>query len=626
MELHMNLTRDRLFRSGGLGSLLAAGIVAVSAGFAVPASMGADSSEYAAASGEQATQKIGTIEIKGKPGTRPSPMSFLGGKRGQTLREIVDAIDASAGREEVGAILIRLKDAQLSRGQTEEIGDAIKRVRAANKRVTVFSESYDTTDLLLGCYADEIIIQKGGPVSLPGLHMEEMFLADTLAWAGMKADMVQVGEYKGANEQMTRVSPSKPWSENIDQLLDSLYANERAVLKSGRKMDDAKLDAALKVAWMADSADAIKVGLVDTEVDLPDLAKHVAGKSGIDGAKTMNLVASRDEVDLSAASNPFTLLSSILKPAKREITQESIAILHIDGAIVDGDSKTGFGGERSVGSRTVRNALEDILDEDLVKGVIVRVDSPGGSAVASEVIWQGLKRVAAKKPVWISVGDMAASGGYYIASAGQKVYVNPSSIVGSIGVVGGKISLGGLYEHLKVHVNSRSRGSMAGMFDSTTPWTPDQLTLVRNKMTETFDLFKSRVAEGRHGIDLSKTAGGWIFAGQRSMDLKMADKMGGLHEAMEDMGKELHLASYEVVDFPPPPSFAEMLDNTFGSMSAPEIDSSITGFGVNAELNKFGSMLVGDKTWSQFCRAAEGLMQLRSEPVLLMNPSVIVIH
>ncbi|MBS0191604.1 MAG: S49 family peptidase [Phycisphaerales bacterium] len=573
---------------------------------------------------ELAAQRIGTIEIKGKPAARPGPMSFLGGKQGQTLRELVDAIDAAPGRDDVGALLIRLKDATLTRAQTEELGAAIRRVRSAGKRVTVFSESYDTTDMLLGCYADEIIIQKGGPVSVPGLHMEEMFLADTLAWAGIKADMVQIGDYKGANEQMTRAAPSKPWSENIDQLLDSLYDNEKATLKAGRKLSEDQYQAAMKIVWMADSADAVKSGMVDAELDLPDVTKYVAEKSKLDSSKTLSLVSQRDELDLAASSNPFALFSSILKPAKRTITQESIGVLHIDGTIVDGESKAGFTGEKSVGSRTIRNAIEDMLDEDLVKGVIVRIDSPGGSAVASEVIWQGLKRLAAKKPVWISVGDMAASGGYYIASAGQKIYVNPSSIVGSIGVVGGKMSLAGVYEHLKVHVSSRSRGPMAGMFDSASPWTPEQLTLIRGKMTETFDLFKSRVAEGRHGIDLSKTAGGWVFAGQKVIDLKMADKVGGLRDSLEDMSSQLHLEKYDVVDYPPPPSFAELLEDTIGGVSAPGISAAMGGIG--PELSKLGTIVFGDRAWDQISRAAQGLMLLRTEPVLLMHPEVLILR
>jgi protease-4 len=423
---------------------------------------------------------------------------------------------------------------------------------------------------------------------------------------------------------MTRSAPSKAWDENINQLLDSLYANQRAALKSGRNMDDAKLDEAMKAAWMANGDDAVKTGLVDSQIDLPLLHDTVAKQAGLSETRITNLTKSDTEIDLESA-NPFTLLSQIMKPQQQTITGETIAILHIDGTIVDGDSKSGFSGDKSVGSRTVRNAIEDILDESLIKGVIVRVNSPGGSAIASEIMWQGLKRLAAKKPVWISVGDMAASGGYYVLAAGSRVYVNPSSIVGSIGVVGGKISMGGLYEKLKVHTVSRSRGPMASMFDSSSPWNDEELKTVKNKMSETFDLFKKRVAEGRHGIDLAKTAGGWLFAGQKAIDLKMADRLGGLHEAIADMKKELNLEDAEVADYPPAPSLGDVLEDMFGGQAAAPLNFAAP-MATEAQLASAGRLLFGDATWQQLAQSANGLLQLRKEPVLLMHPGVLVIR
>lgn len=571
-----------------------------------------------------AGDRIGSVEIKGKPHNQPPAMAFLGSKHAATLRDYVEAIDSAAKNDEVGTVLVRLKDAQLSMAQTEELGAAIKRVRASGKKVSVFSEAYDATDLLLASYADNAILQSGGPVSLPGLHMEEMFLADTLAWAGLKADMVQVGDFKGANEQMTRNGPSKAWDENINQLLDGLYANQRAALKSGRSLDDAKLDEAMKIAWMADADDAVKAGLVDTQIDLPLLHDSIAKAAGLSETRITSLTKSGEEMDFASA-NPFTMLSQIMKPQTQTITSETIAVLHIDGTIVDGDSKAGFSGDKSVGSRTIRNAIEDILDEELVKGVIVRVNSPGGSAIASEVMWQGLKRLATKKPVWISVGDMAASGGYYVLSAGSRVYVNPSSIVGSIGVVGGKITMGGLYEKLKVHTVSRSRGPMAGMFDSSSAWNEEELKVVRGKMTETFDLFKKRVAEGRHGIDLSKTAGGWVFTGSKAIDLKMADRLGGLHDAIEDMKKELNVADAEVADYPPAPSLGDVLEDMLGGQASAPLNFAAP-LATEAQLAAAGKMLFGDQAWQQMAQAANGLMQLRKEPVLLVHPGVLVIR
>jgi protease-4 len=415
----------------------------------------------------------------------------------------VGAIQDTADDREISSLVLRLKDAELNRTQIEEIGAAMQKVRAGGKKVRLFCESYGPEEVVLGSFADEVLIQQGGEVSLPGMHMEEMYLADTLAWIGVKPDLVQVGPYKGANEQFMNAAPSKEWDQNINQLLDGLYATMRDEVKQGRKLSDERLDAAMKSAWMADAEEAKSAGLIDAAVDLPDLGRRISGKEEPEWAEIEVGEQPKHKFD---SGNPFgamTMLAELLsKKPPHTPTGPTIAVLHVDGVIVDGDSKEGgglLGGEASVGSRTIRNALEEIRSEDQIRGVVVRVDSPGGSATASEVMWQGIRRLAEKKPVWVSVGGMAASGGYYVSVAGDRIYVNPSSIVGSIGVVGGKISLGELYGKVKVHVVERGRGPMSDLFDSDKPWNEQQLAMVRAKMTKTFDQFKDawpRVARG----------------------------------------------------------------------------------------------------------------------------------
>lgn len=567
--------------------------------------------------------KIGLLQIEGTPLERPAELSWLMGTVEPTLRELVEAVQVAAADEEIGSIVVRLKDAALSRTQVEELGAAMKTARATGKKVRLFCENYGPAEVILGSYADEVIVQAGGEVSLPGMHMEEMYLADTLSWIGIKPDMVQVGPYKGANEQYMNSAPSKEWNENIDQLLDSLYGAMRAQIMDGRKLSEKKLDEAMAAAWMADAEEAKKAGLIDTAVDLPALGEHIAGSKD---AKWSELaVGNTVEADMDSA-NPFAAMTKLAelfttKPEHKP-AGPAIAVLHINGVIVDGDSSEGgmFGGGSQVGSRTIRNAIEQIRAEENVKGVVVRVDSPGGSAIASEVMWRGIKRLAEVKPVWVSVGSMAASGGYYVSVAGDRIYVNPSSIVGSIGVVGGKMSLGGLYEKGKVRVVGRGRGPMADLFDSTKPWNEQQLALVRDKMTKTFDLFKSRVAEGREGIDLSKTAGGWLFAGEKAIQMKMADKIGGLDDAIADLASAQRMESFEVLDYPAPMSIPELLEQF------------AKGFGVQAPRVELGQDLiaaaravVGEDRWPAFAGAVRGLMLLRDEPVVLVMPSAITI-
>ncbi|XVJ59908.1 MAG: signal peptide peptidase SppA [Tepidisphaera sp.] len=567
---------------------------------------------------------VALIEIEGALHEQPSPLAWLMGNEGHvTLSDAVTAIHRVATTDKYAGLVIRLKDAEISRTHTEELGAAIKAVRAAGKKVHVFSEAYGTAELLLASYADEVLAMPGAPVMLTGMHAEEMFLADTLAWAGLKAEFVQVGDYKGANEMMVNSKPSPAWDQNINQLMDSMYGNMRSTFKANRNLDDAKLDQAFSDLWLADSEDAQKSGLADGPLDYPELVTHLDKKYGREMNLDDSLLASKsDEMDVG---NPFALLTKLSQKPDTTPKGPTIAVLHIDGAIVDGDSTSGglMGGEGSVGSRTIRRMIEELIEEDLIKGVVLRINSPGGSATASEVIYQGLKKLSAKKPVWVSVGSMAASGGYYAAVGGQKIYVNPSSIVGSIGVVGGRVSMDGLYKMLKVNVVDRSRGPRSEMFRSTSPWTPEEIATVRRKMTETYDQFTSRVTAGRPGIDLGKTAEGRLFTGEKAVALKMADKIGGLDEAVRDLATEVGVTDPDVMHFPGPKSIPEMIEDTFGGMvQGPSV--KLPGASPLAGINAAGQELFGD-AWIQVRQGMQATLQLRKEPVLLMTPSVIMV-
>ncbi|MCW5777169.1 MAG: S49 family peptidase [Phycisphaeraceae bacterium] len=557
------------------------------------------------------------LEVEGTPVEAAGPLAWLG--MGETtLRDYVGMLHEAVWRDDVDAVFVRLKDTALGFTHVQELGEAMHAVREAGKRVIVYAENYGPTDLLLASYADESLIQRAGSVSFPGMHMEEIFLADTLAWIGMKADLVQVGDYKGANEMFTRSGPSEAWERNVTQLLDGLYAEMRATLKANRRLTDAELDAAMRDLWWGTAEEAVRHRLIDGEVDLDEIEDRLTSSLGAAVEWADELGAS---VQPPSMSDPFAVFRIFTQQPDHSATMPSIAVVYIDGAIVDGDSSQGgFLGESSVGSRTIRNALDDILHDDLILGVVVRIDSPGGSATASEVIWQGLRRVAAEKPVWVSVGSMAASGGYYIAVGGDRIYMNPSSIVGSIGVVGGKISMGPLYDRLKVRVTTRTRGPAGDMFSSTEPWSPAQVEQVRTKMKQTYDLFTRRVVAGRPGIDLSKTAEGRLFTAERAIALGMADEIGGLDACIEALAAELGLDEYDVLEFPGPKSIAELLEDLFGSaLSTP-------GLSLPAGFADAAGELLGDQTWSQVRRGAAALMQLRREPVLLTLPQAIVVR
>lgn len=565
--------------------------------------------------------EVALLELDGPLHEQPNPLEWLFGSGDHvTLSAATGAIHTAARSSSHKGILIRLKDAELSPTQTEELGQAIKAARKAGKKVHVFAEAYTTPYFLLASYADEALAQPGAPVMLSGMHMEEMFLADTLSWIGLKADFVQVGDYKGASEMMSNSKPSPAWDQNINQLLDSMYANVRAPMKAGRKLDDAKLDTAMKEAWLADAAKAVDLGLLDAEVDWASIVSHLDKVYGTEVELDSSLLGSDADAKIEM-SNPFAMLSKLSQTPDTTPKKPSIAVLHLNGTIIDGDSAAGglMGGGESVGSRTFRRTIEELIDEPLIQGVVVRINSPGGSASASEVMYQGLKKLSASKPVWVSVGSMAASGGYYCLVGGQKVYVNPSSIVGSIGVVGGRLAMDGLYSNLKINVVSRSRGPNADMFRSTGAWSPAEVATVRAKMTETYNQFTSRVSAGRPGIDLAKTAEGRLFTGDKAISLNMADRIGGLHDAVNDLASELKLSDFDVMHFPGPKSLPEVLEDAFGSfVTAPNAASPLQS------LAAAGEQIFGP-AWPQVRQAITGVLQLRREPVLLMTPSVLIV-
>ncbi len=182
-------------------------------GMALAASAGSAATAWA-----QDGSQIGLVEITGSPEERPHPLAWLMGQgENPTLRTLVESIGRAGDDATLSGLVIRLKDATLSMTQVEELGAAIRKARAGGKKVHIFTEAAGPGELALGSFADEMMVQAGGGVSFPGLHMEEMFLADTLKWAGLKAELVQVGAYKGANEQFTRSEPSPQWNQNIEQ-------------------------------------------------------------------------------------------------------------------------------------------------------------------------------------------------------------------------------------------------------------------------------------------------------------------------------------------------------------------------------------------------------------------------
>ncbi|HEX3357728.1 MAG TPA: signal peptide peptidase SppA [Tepidisphaeraceae bacterium] len=506
--------------------------------------------------------KVAYFDLNRPLTERPGALSLFGADDDRSnLRSLVDRLHRAADDKDLRAVLITFSaDAGMNYAQAQEIRDAIKDVRRQGKKVFVYADSYDTISYSVACAATNICLMEGGEIEIPGVGFQTMFYKGIFDKLGVQADYIQIGEYKGAEEPYTRTGPSDELRGELTKLADAYYDQiidgisiSRGVSRSQVKqlIDDTELTAPV----------AKEQGFVDHLVDEDGLRDLITQELG----GKVNIIPNygtepRQDVDLS---NPFALLSMLSKKPAAS-TKPAIAIIYADGEIVDGEGADGlFSDSKQVGSESMRRAFRVAMRDDNVKAVVLRIDSPGGSALASEAMWQSVRHLAAKKPVVVSVGGMAASGGYYLACSGDTIFADPSAIVGSIGVVGGKLVMKDLFEKIGLGTETFKVGRNAGLYSMTEPWDDRQKRLVRNWMQETYDLFTRRVMATRKNkiADIDKVARGRIFLARDAKALGMVDEIGGLDDALTFTADKvkLHRGDYDVQILPAPRTLADLL-------------------------------------------------------------------
>jgi protease-4 len=478
----------------------------------------------------------------------------------------------------------------------------------------------------VACQADEILLQENGQIMLMGLGGEELYLAGMLEKIGAQADFVQVGKYKGAEEPLTRRGPSEEWNENIDMLLDDLYAQALERIGRRRGLSRDEVEAAMRESWTLSDQELVERKLVDRTVPR-DLRAATAPSLG--QGFFWDDEMGRESGNALKANNPLALFQMLFNPQSARSTKPQLAIVYAIGPIASGESQLeGAFTSETIGSRTIARAMLRAAQRDQVKGVLLRLDSPGGSALASEVIWQAVHTCAQRKPVYISLGGIAASGGYYIASAGTRVYASPSTILGSIGVVGGKITFGGTYEKLGVSVYRRHRGPIAGMFNSVEPFTKEQRKLIRKSMQNTYDLFLQRIREGRGKQigNVSDIAQGRVFTGRQAVNNGMIDKTDNLETALADLAKAANLeeGEYDLIRLPERITFPEFLQQALtNAQGPPNLPAQVKVSSL--PLLQAAKKVMGEQRWRAVSRTMTGLLLMQEEPVLTLMPSALVV-
>lgn len=443
-----------------------------------------------------------------------------------SLTDALRRIDAVARDEPARGLFLRVGPLGGAWGRIADLRSALARVREAGKPVHCHFEMTDNAGYsLMASSCDRISMTPAGDLNLVGIAAHLFYARSLLDKIGLRADLMQMGRYKGAAEPFTRDEISEPTRESMGALLDDLQATLVGTIAEGRNLSPDRVQGIIDEGPYG-GVRAREAGLVD-DVGFDDEAReHAREASGVRRVTHLELRERPDDVGL------LDLLAALGGETPQPMPEgERIALVYLEGNIID-EEEPGMDGARS--GPFVR-AMRSFADDEEIAAVVLRIDSPGGSALASDRMWHAVRRCAARKPVIVSVGDMAASGGYYVASAGTEILAHETSIVGSIGVVGGKVVAEDLMENIGVNVEILARGENAGWTSPTREFTDRERGVLERMLRATYWRFIRRVAVGRDMQRDAVQAGaeGRIMSGKRALELGLVDAHGGLWEALE---------------------------------------------------------------------------------------------
>lgn len=462
----------------------------------------------------------------------------------------------------VSAILLDVSFPQIGWGKADELRDAIIDFKQSGKPVYAYMEIGSNKEYYISTAADKIFLPPSGDLYVNGFAANVMFYRGTLDKIGAEPEFIQIGKYKNAPDQYIRKDMSEPHREVMNSILDSYYNRYAQMIAESRKKTPEDVKALIDSAPYS-APKAKELGLIDDTLY----------RDQVDAELKKQLGYKEDEKLRSISNNQY-----------REIRADSlglnngseVAIIYASGAITGGSSSDGtFGGAQTTGSDTVVQAINDAVADESIKAIILRVDSPGGSALASDLMWHAIENAKAKKkPVVVSMSDYAASGGYYISCNADKIVAQPNTLTGSIGMFTGKMSLKGLYNWAGISNEYLLRGKNAGLLRESEKWTPEE----RKKMEESantvyYDNFIPKVAKGRNKTveEIDSVGQGHVWTGTQGKERGLVDEIGGLEKAIEIAKQLANLpADKDVrrVVFPAPRPFLETLFETSGNGDA----------------------------------------------------------
>jgi len=509
---------------------------------------------------------IAHVALRGPVLSSPPDFSLLAGQtQGMTLREWLQRLAKARNDDNVQAVALEIDSPSMSWAQAQELADAVRRLNAV-KPVYAHVAAADAVSYLVASAGREVTMDPSGNVMITGVATEIAFFRGTLDYIGVEPQLFQIGRYKGAAEPMTRTGPSEELKGEYGKILDDLYDQlcEQIARQRGLTVPHVR-NAVDNGPFSAGSAR--QYDLIDGLVERSRFKQHVVAKV-LSDKKADSVVWGGNygvkqprKLDLS---NPFTFFGMLMGAKPAEATKDpTVAIIHAEGVISSGSSGGGLFGGRRIGHKTMTRCFRQVAEDNNVKAVIYRINSPGGSALASEMIYQAVRQCAEKKPVIASIVGVGGSGGYYIALGADRIIADPSAITGSIGVVGGKLATTGLMKKLGISTYEITRGRNAGLWSSR-PWDVRQQRIVKTMMENTYRMFTSRVRQGRGSRvkNIDKVAQGRVFTARQAVDNGLIDEIGGLREAVIAAQKAAKIKSSHILVLPKPKTIADLLTDS----------------------------------------------------------------
>jgi protease-4 len=455
-----------------------------------------------------------------------------------SLYDVLATLAEAARDPRVDGVLLELAGGPTDFAQALALRRAVEDVRGRGRPVVAWGATLGAEELLVASAATRVFLPETGSVFFVGLRLEGLYLADLLEGFGIRPEVVRIGEYKTAAETFVRRDMSPEQREQLEALLEDRFADLVDAIAAGRGL------APERVRELADGGPyparaAVEAGLVDGCLYPDELEHALETLAGVPpperpGPRRTRFVEAPAYFALHASDPAW-------RPWLRDLPR--VAYVVAEGAIHRGR------GLRGIACDPYRALLEQLSRDPGVCGVVVRVASPGGDGLASDLLHRALRVLRREKPVVVSMGEVAASGGYYLAAGADAVLAESATVTGSIGVVGGKLNLAGLYERLGIARDAVERGARAGMLSEARGFTPGERSALRREMESLYETFLARVAEGRSlsREALAKVAGGRVFSGARAARLGLVDRLGGPLEALAEVRRRAGLAPDERV-------------------------------------------------------------------------------